>query len=139
MNKVFLMGNLGADPELKGSDEKPVLRIRLATTDSYFDKRTNERKEITDWHSVVVFGNRATALSKILTKGSTILVEGKVKTSSYEKDGQRVWKTEINADNIELAGSRNKSESTRSEKAGSFMTNPSSFDTDDGDRSSIPF
>lgn len=106
MNKVILFGNLGADPELRfGQGEgSAVLKLRLATTDSYFSKRDNERKEVTDWHSVVIFGKRAEALQKILKKGSTVLVEGRIKTSSYEKDGVKVWKTEINADDIKLAG-----------------------------------
>lgn len=118
MNKVVLFGNLGADPELRGNGDNVVLKLRLATTDSYFSKRDNERKEVTDWHSVVVFGKRAEALGKILSKGSSILVEGKVKTSSYEKDGQKVWKTEIHADNIELAGGKRSGEKKAAEEDG---------------------
>ncbi len=108
LNRVMLLGNLGADPDLRfgqGSDNA-VLRLRLATTESYFDKRTNERKEMTDWHNVVVFGKRGEALQKILTKGSTIFVEGRLKTSSYEKDGQKIYKTDVVANNIILAGGR---------------------------------
>src|SRR4051794_28928468 len=76
LNRVMLLGNLGADPDLRfgqGADQA-VLRLHLATTESYFDKRTNERKERTDWHNVVLFGKRAEALQKILAKGSTIFV-----------------------------------------------------------------
>ena len=108
LNRVMLLSNLGADPELRfgqGADQA-VLRLRLATTESYFDKRTNERKERTDWHNVVLFGKRAEALHKILTKGSTLFIEGRVQTSSYEKEGQKIWKTDIIANNVMLTGGR---------------------------------
>jgi len=82
-----------------------VLKLRLATTESYFDKRSNERKERTDWHSVVLFGKRAEALQKILAKGSNIFVEGRLQTSSYEnKEGQKVYRTEVIATNVILTG-----------------------------------
>jgi single-strand DNA-binding protein len=106
LNRVMLLGNLGADPELRfgqGADQA-VLRLRIATTERYFDKRNNEWKEMTDWHNVVMFGKRAEALQKILSKGSTIFVEGRLRTSSYEKDGQKVYKTDVIANNVILAG-----------------------------------
>jgi single-strand DNA-binding protein len=106
LNRVMLLGNLGADPELRFGQnaEQAVLRLRLATTESYFDKRSNERKERTNWHNVVVFGKRGEALQKILQKGSTIFIEGRLQTSSYEKDGQKIWRTDIVANNVILAG-----------------------------------
>jgi len=105
LNRVMLMGNLGADPELRGQGgDKSVLALRLATTESYFDKRSNERKERTDWHNVVVFGRRGEALQKILQKGSTIFVEGRLQTGSYEKDGVKHYRTDIVATNVILAG-----------------------------------
>lgn len=107
-NRVMLLGNLGADPELRfgQSAEQAVLKIRLATTERYFDKRSNEQKERTDWHDVVVFGKRGEGLQKILRKGSTILVEGRLSTRSYEKDGQKRYVTEVVANNIVLAGGK---------------------------------
>ena len=106
LNRVMLMGNLGQDPELRYTQGgQPVLNLRLATTESYLD-RDRVRKERTDWHSVVVWGKRAEGLSKILRKGSSIFVEGSIRNSSFEgRDGQKRWKTEINARNILLAGS----------------------------------
>lgn len=105
LNRVMLLGNLGADPDLRSAGpDRSVLRLRLATTESYFDKRTNERKEQTEWHNVVIFGKRAEALQKILSKGSTIFVEGRLQTSSYEKEGQKHYKTDVVANNIILAG-----------------------------------
>jgi single-strand DNA-binding protein len=107
LNRVMLLGNLGADPDLRfgqGGADTAVLRLRLATTESYFDKRSNERKERTDWHNVVVFGKRGEALQKILQKGSTIFIEGRLQTSRNEKDGHNHNRTDIVATNVILAG-----------------------------------
>lgn len=106
LNRVMLMGNLGQDPELRFTQGgQAVLNLRLATTESYLD-RDRVRKERTDWHNVVVWGKRAEGLSKILRKGSSIFIEGSLRTSSFEgRDGQKRWKTEVNARNILLTGS----------------------------------
>ncbi len=104
LNKVMLLGNLGADPELKmTAGGQAVLKLRLATTESYLD-RNNSRQERTEWHSVTLWGKRAEALAKFLAKGERIFVEGSLRTSSYEKDGEKRYRTEINATNIILAG-----------------------------------
>jgi len=104
LNRVMLLGNLGADPELRHTQSgQAVLSIRLATTESYLDAN-KQRKERTEWHSVVVWGKRGEALSRILTKGSTILVEGSLRTSSYESKGEKRFKTEVVASNIVLTG-----------------------------------
>jgi single-strand DNA-binding protein len=106
-NRVQLFGNLGADPELRHTQSgQPVLNIRLATSESYLDK-DKVRRERTDWHNITVWGKRGEALSKILSKGSTIFVEGSLRTSSYDdRDGNKRYKTEINANNIILTGGR---------------------------------
>ena len=108
LNRVMLLGSLGADPDLRfgQSADSGVLKLRIATTERYMDKRSNEWKERTDWHDVVVFGKRAEALQKILHKGSTIFVEGRLSTRSYEKDGQKRYVTEVVANNVVLAGSK---------------------------------
>ncbi|MCL2723038.1 MAG: single-stranded DNA-binding protein [Polyangiaceae bacterium] len=104
LNRVMLLGNLGADPELKmTSGGQAVLKLRLATTESYLD-RNNTRQERTEWHSVVMWGKRGEALAKFLTKGERIFVEGGLRTSSYEKDGEKRYRTEINATNVILIG-----------------------------------
>ena len=78
LNKVMLIGNLGADPELKFTQGgQAVLSLRLATTERYVSKG-GERQERTEWHSVVIWGNRAEALNKFLAKGRTIYVEGRL-------------------------------------------------------------
>jgi single-strand DNA-binding protein len=104
LNKVMLLGNLGADPELKvTAGGQAVLKLRLATTESYLD-RNNTRQERTEWHSVTMWGKRGEALSKFLQKGERIFVEGSLRTSSYEKDGEKRYRTEIVANNIILGG-----------------------------------
>lgn len=106
LNKVLLLGNLGADPELRMTPGgQAVLKLRLATTESYLD-RNQTRQERTEWHQVTVWGKRGEALAKILSKGSSIFVEGGIRTSSYEKDGEKRYRTEIVANNILLTGGR---------------------------------
>lgn len=105
LNRVILLGNLGADPELRStSGGTAVLKLRLATSESYLD-RNKQRQERTEWHRVVVWGRRAEALGKILTKGDRILIEGSLRTSSYDdKDGNKRYTTEVIASNIVLGG-----------------------------------
>jgi single-strand DNA-binding protein len=106
MNKVILLGNLGADPELKMTQGgQAILKLRIATTESYKD-RDGAWKERTEWHSVTLWGKRGESLSKILAKGDRICVEGGLRTSSYEKDGEKRYRTEINATNVYLCGGR---------------------------------
>ncbi len=107
LNRVMLLGNLGADPELRmTSGGQAVLKLRLATTENYMDKN-RQRQERTEWHNVVIWGKRAEALSKILTKGSRIFVEGGLRTSSYDdRDGNKKYRTEIVCSNILLQGGR---------------------------------
>jgi single-strand DNA-binding protein len=111
----MLLGNLGAEPELRFTQGgEGVLNLRLATTESYVDK-DKVRRERTDWHNVTVWGKRGEALAKILTKGSSIFVEGSLRTSSYDnKEGQKVYKTEVNATEIILTGGKSAGGQTQS-------------------------
>ncbi len=123
LNKVLLLGNLGADPELRVTPGgQSVLKLRLATTESYLDK-SNTRQERTEWHQITVWGKRGEALSKILGKGSSIFVEGSIRTSSYEKDGEKRYRTEVVANNIILAGSRRSGGAEREEGGGGGGSN----------------
>ena len=103
-NRVLLFGNLGADPELKmTSGGTSVLKLRMATTERYCDSN-NVWQDKTEWHSVTVWGKRGESLHKILSKGSTIFVEGSLHTSSYEKDGEKRYRTEVTAKSVILGG-----------------------------------
>lgn len=114
LNRVFLIGNLGAEPELRMSPSgTAVLKLRLATSETYFD-RNKEKQERTEWHSVTVFGKRAEGLGKFLTKGARIFVEGGLRTSSYEdREGNKRYRTEVVASNVILAGGARGGERTQ--------------------------
>lgn len=104
MNKVLLLGNLGADPELRvTAGGTAVLKLRMATTERHKDNN-DQWVEKTEWHQVVVWGKRGEALAKILGKGDRIFVEGGNRTSSWEKDGVKHYKTEVHATNVILSG-----------------------------------
>ncbi len=105
LNRVMLIGNLGADPELRMTQGgQAVLRLRLATTETYLDAN-KARQERTEWHSVTVWGKRGEGLAKLLKKGERIYIEGGLRTSSYEKDGEKRYRTEVTASNVLLMGS----------------------------------
>ena len=102
INQVILMGNLGAEPELKNLPSGAnLLRFRMATDESFLDKN-KERQTRTEWHDVVLWGNRAEPLSRFLSKGSRVLVEGTLRTSSCVKRKH----TEITARDLHLRGTR---------------------------------
>jgi single-strand DNA-binding protein len=98
VNKVILVGNLGADPEVRrmGSGE-PVVNLRIATSENWRDKATGERKEKTEWHTVVIFNeNLAKVAEQYLRKGSTVYIEGQLQTRKWQdKSGQDRYSTEI--------------------------------------------
>lgn len=104
LNKVMLLGNLGADPELRVlAGGQAVLKLRLATTETYIDS-SNTRQERTEWHQVTMWGKRGESLAKLLRKGERIFVEGRISTTSYDKDGEKRYRTEVVATNIILNG-----------------------------------
>lgn len=107
LNKVMLIGNLGMDPELKYTQGgAAILRMRLATTERYVTKG-GEKQERTEWHTVIMWGNRAEALQKFLTKGQTVYVEGRLQTRPWEdKDGNKRTTTEIVANELLFLGGR---------------------------------
>jgi len=108
VNKVILVGNLGADPETRYlSSGDAVTNIRLATTESWKDKTTGEKKELTEWHRVVFFRRLAEIAGQYLKKGSPVYVEGRIRTRKWtDKEGQDRYTTEIEAAEMQLLGSR---------------------------------
>lgn len=109
VNKVFLIGNLGRDAETKfTASGAAVTRFALATTRSWKDQQTNEWKEETNWTNVVLW--RQENLANYLTKGKQVFVEGRLQTRSYDdKDGKKVYATEVVADEVILLGGRGES------------------------------
>jgi single-strand DNA-binding protein len=98
VNKVILVGNLGRDPEVRHTqDGKPIVSLSLATSETWRDRNTGERKEKTEWHRVVIFNESlAKVAEQYLKKGSTIYVEGQLQTRKYtDKDGVEKISTEV--------------------------------------------
>lgn len=100
MNKVILIGRVGAEP----TTNKNVTNISLATTE-YF-KADGERKEATEWHRLVLFGKLAETAQKWVTKGMQLAIEGRIKTSSYDKNGEKKYSTDIIVDRLEMLGGK---------------------------------
>ena len=110
INKVILLGNLGADPEIRytaGGDV--VATISVATSSSWNDKQSGEKREKTEWHRVVFFRRLAEVVGEYLKKGSSIYVEGQLQTNSYEdkNTGEKKFSTQIVAREMQMLGSRN--------------------------------
>ena len=108
INKVILVGNLGADPETRyTSGGSAVSNIRVATTDSWRDKQTGEQQERTEWHRVVMFGRLGEIAAEYLRKGSQVYIEGRLQTRKWQaQDGSDRWSTEIVANDMQMLGSR---------------------------------
>jgi single-strand DNA-binding protein len=112
VNKVFILGNLGADPELRmNPGGNAVLKLRVATNESWLDKEKVKQERV-EWHRVTVFGRRAEGLAKFVRKGMRVFVEGRNQTSTYDKDGQKHYSTEIIADQVLVTGSPRGAEAT---------------------------
>lgn len=108
VNKVILIGNLGADPETRyTTDGAAITNIRIATTDRWKDKGSGEMREQTEWHRIVFFGRLAEIAGEYLKKGSPVYVEGRLRTRKWtDKEGNDRYTTEVTADSMQLLGSR---------------------------------
>ncbi|MCX9155786.1 single-stranded DNA-binding protein [Niveibacterium sp. 24ML] len=108
VNKVILVGNLGADPETRYAPSgDAICNIRIATTDTWRDKATGEKKEATEWHRVVFFGKVAEIAGQYLKKGSSVYIEGRLQTRKWQdKEGRDQYTTEIRADQMQMLGGR---------------------------------
>jgi single-strand DNA-binding protein len=108
VNKVIIVGNLGADPETRYTPSgDAVTNIRVATTDKWKDKASGEMKEATEWHRVSFFGRLAEVAGEYLKKGSQVYVEGSLRTRKWQdKDGQDRYSTDIRGDVMQMLGRR---------------------------------
>lgn len=109
VNKVILVGNLGRDPEVRYSpDGAAMCNISIATTSSWKDKNTGERRDETEWHRVSFFGRLAEIAGQYLKKGSAVYVEGRIKTRKWQdkETGQDRYSTDIIADQMQMLGGR---------------------------------
>ena len=106
LNKALLLGNLGRDPDLRFTPKgTPVLNFPMATTRRWKDRETDELRDQTDWHRVVVWGRQAEVLAEYLKKGSQVHIEGRIQTRSWtDNDGAKRYTTEIVASRIQMLG-----------------------------------
>ena len=107
VNKVILIGNLGANPELRyTAGQQAVANLRIATTERWTDK-SGQKQEATEWHRVVVWGKQAEIVGQYLTKGRQVFIEGSIRTRQWQdQQGQKRFTTEIVARNVQMLGSR---------------------------------
>lgn len=104
VNKVILIGNLGKDPEIRRLENGGVVaNFSIATSESYIEKASGEKREVTDWHNIVVWRGLAEVTEKFLKKGMKVYVEGKLKTRSWQdKEGSTRYTTEVVADELTI-------------------------------------
>ena len=108
VNKVILVGNLGADPDTRYMPSgKAVTNIRLATSESWKDRQTGDMQERTEWHSIVMYDKLGEIAAEYLRKGSQVYIEGKIRTRKWQdKEGKDRYTTEIIADQMQMLGGR---------------------------------
>lgn len=108
INKVILVGNLGNDPDVRTMPNgDAVAKISVATSESWNDKNTGERREVTEWHSIVFYRRQAEVAGEYLRKGSKVYVEGRLRTRKWQdQNGQDRYVTEIYGDHLQMLGSK---------------------------------
>jgi single-strand DNA-binding protein len=116
VNSVFIVGHLGADPEVKHlQNNRAVCNLSVATSEQWKDKQSGEKKEKTEWHRITCFGEQAENCGKYLAKGRLVAVQGKLQTRSYDKDGQKHYATDIIADRVTFLGGGERDRDTGSQ------------------------
>ena len=129
VNKVILVGNLGADPDVRympNGDQ--VTTVRLATTESWKDKNSGEKREITEWHRVVFYRKLAEIAGQYLKKGSQVYLEGRIKTRKWQdKEGQDRYTTEIEATEMQMLGGRQGMGAPASSGGGGYDSEPADY------------
>lgn len=137
VNKVILIGNLGKEPEMRSfQNHERVANFSVATSNSWKDKATGEKKDAVEWHNVAAFGRRAEICAEYLHKGSKVYIEGHLKTEKYtDKDGIVRYATKVIVDNLQMLDSKGDGSTVREEEHAHSEQpiDPKSFDDD------IPF
>ena len=126
INKVILVGNLGADPETRyTAGGSAVTKIRVATSESWRDKQSGEQQERTEWHRVTFFGRLAEIAGEYLSKGRQVYIEGTLRTSKWQdQNGQDRYTTEVIANEMQMLGGRGEGSGDRSSQGGGFRDQP---------------
>lgn len=130
INKVILVGNVGADPEVRTLENgTKCARIRLATTERVYNKEKNESRDVTEWHSVTLWRGLADVADRYVRKGSQLYIEGKLRTREYEKNGVKHYATEIVGEELKMlarkeAQGTDQTQASKSEPSHPFYTPP---------------
>lgn len=115
VNKVILIGRLGKDPEVRTIENGTmVANFSIATSETYKDRNSGDKKEITEWHNIVCWKGLAEIASKYLRKGDNVYIEGKLRTRSWEKDGVTRYTTEIVAESLNMLTPKNSGQNGQS-------------------------
>jgi len=132
VNKVIIVGNLGADPEMKYTQNNtPVTNFRIATTDVWSDRQTGEKQERTEWHRIVAWGRLGEICSQYLRKGKQVYIEGRLQTREWEdRDGNKRYTTEIVAQTMQMLGRRGDEEGYRPPREAAEAAAGSAAETD---------
>ena len=144
INKVILVGNLGADPETKyGPSGDAITNLRIATSESWTDKNTGQKQERTEWHRVVVFKKLAEICAEYLRKGSQVYIEGSLRTRKWQdKEGRDQYTTEIVASEMQMLGGKGGGDAPapeRRQERKPAAAAPAAGGFDDGGDDDIPF
>ncbi|MBL7854908.1 MAG: single-stranded DNA-binding protein [Cyclobacteriaceae bacterium] len=125
VNKVILVGRLGKDPEVRNLESgATVCNFTLATSETYRDKTTGDRKEVTEWHNIVLWRGLADIAAKYLHKGDMVYIEGKLRTRSWEKEGVTRYTTEVVGDNMTMLSTRGGGSSNTERSSGGGYSAP---------------
>ncbi len=143
VNKVILVGNLGADPDMRYTPNGAgVCELRLATNESWTDK-SGQKQDRTEWHKIIVWGKRAEVCSKYLAKGRQVYIEGSLRTRSWDdKEGNKRYTTEIIASDVQFLGGRggdNRSDSMEPMAGQNYESNNAGNNTPSAPGDDIPF
>ena len=139
INKVILVGNVGADPECRTLENgTQVSKFKIATSETYKDKEGN-KKTNTEWHTVVFWRGLATVVERFVSKGSPLYIEGKITYRSYEKDNETKYFTEIVGSELKLLGRNNSSQGHNNESEPSTTNNNGSFVDENNNGDDLPF
>ena len=137
VNKVFLIGHLGKDPDVRTLESGvKVAMFTLATSEPYRNKE-NEKVEHTEWHNIVAYRGLAEIIEKYVRKGQLVCIEGRIRTRSYEKEGQKKYITEIWADNMQMLGGKKEGSSHEQTTTPSVEVDPP--DAPDTKADDLPF
>ena len=142
INKVILVGNLGKDPEVRYLEGgTAVANFPIATSESFKDKNTGERKTITEWHNVVVWRGLAEIAEKYLKKGNQVYIEGKLKTRQWQdKEGNNRYTTEVVADNLQMLGKKDDNSAVNSQNSlNESSTSKPEIENNDNEIDDLPF